>query len=90
LSTPTKRTGSFWARVMFRNVKMNVATIGKSVNARNPMIHGEMKRYPWRASRRARGVNRGQPHRRRSRAGQVEFDSEVSTVTGSSSITPGS
>ena len=35
---------------------MNVATIGIKVNARNPMIHGRMKRSPWRASRRARGL----------------------------------
>ena len=30
------------ARLMSVNVKMNVATIGMSVNRKNPMIHGAM------------------------------------------------
>jgi hypothetical protein len=34
---------------MFVNVKTKVATIGKAVKARNPMIHGAMKTYPQRA-----------------------------------------
>ena len=32
-----------------------MASIGRAVNARKPMIPGEMTRYPWRASRRASG-----------------------------------
>src|SRR5205814_8995749 len=35
---------------MFRNVKTRVATIGISVKARNPMIHGDRKSRPLRAS----------------------------------------
>jgi hypothetical protein len=34
---------------MFVNEKMKVATIGKAVKARNPMIQGPMKTYPQRA-----------------------------------------
>jgi hypothetical protein len=43
--------------VTFVNVKMSVAIIGRKVNARNPMIHGEMKTSAQSASRRA------SPHR---------------------------
>src|SRR3954468_20654916 len=45
---------------------MSVASIGSAVKMTKPISHGEMKRYPWRASRRARGESR-RPRRRRPR-----------------------
>src|SRR3954453_9272063 len=50
LSTPTNRTGSVWSSRMFVTISTSEATIGISVNARNPMIHGAMNRNPQRAS----------------------------------------
>ena len=47
------------------NVKISVAIIGRSVNAKKPMIHGEMKISAQRASRREMG------ERRRRRRGSV-------------------
>ena len=43
LVRPMNASGFSWARLMFVNVKMNDATIGRNVNARKPMTHGAMK-----------------------------------------------
>src|SRR5467141_2163278 len=51
LSSPTNRTGSAWLRLIFVNVKANVASIGSDVNRKKPTIHGEMNNRAERVSR---------------------------------------
>ena len=39
-----------------KKLSTSEAAIGKSVNSKNPRIHGEMNRYPASASRRRAGL----------------------------------